>query len=223
MTIAAILTNLDSVTIISYMNEQTLGKRETNKLQFREAILKASRRLFSSAGYDSVKMEDIAARAGVSRATLYNYFPSKESLLTGTLDAVYEQVRKEADAMRQTGTPFATILFYTFQTLVGFTMKYPGLTRRICYLNTLRDSSLHNCLQSIYELMKELIEAAIAERKDREAVSAEAVFETMLGMYYVILNHWYYRYPEENAEIGDRLRKLYKVNLKSYLPMPEQA
>ncbi len=86
-----------SVTIISPMEKQATGKRQMNKIQSREAILKASRILLSSSGYDSVKMEDIARRAGVSRATLYNYFPNKESLLTGTLDSEYANVLIKAN------------------------------------------------------------------------------------------------------------------------------
>jgi AcrR family transcriptional regulator len=200
------------------MDNQAPGKRQINKIQFREAILKASRRLFSSAGYEAVKMEDIAAKAKVSRATLYNYFPSKESLLTGTLDAVHTQVAGEADAARQADTPPEQILFDTFHTLVNFTMKYPALTRRISYLNTLSDSSLYHCLQPIYDLIIELIEAAIAEGTYREGTAPEAIFEIMLGMYYVILNHWDYCYPEDDEVICGRLRNLYDVNLKPYRP-----
>ncbi len=216
----AVLTKLDSVTIIFPMEKQIPGKRQLNKLQLREAILKASRRLFSSAGYDSVKMEDIAEMAGVSRATLYNYFPNKESLLTGTLDTVYARVRAKADKSRKAGLPPETMLYDTFSTLVCFTLKYSGLTRRISYLNALRGSSLYNCLQPVYDLINELIDEAIAEGKFRESVAPEPVFETMLGMYYVILYNWDYEYPEDSREISVRLRGMYDFNLRPYMTDP---
>lgn len=198
------------------MNDRTKNKRQLNKELSREAILKASRRLFSSVGYDAVTMEDIAAKAHVSRATLYNYFPSKESLLTGTLNAVYEQICRESAEAGLQGVSPDRILYDTFQTLVGFTVKYPGLTRRISYLNTLPGSSLFHCLQPIYGRMKELIRDAFPAGSAGAPVSADAVLETMLGMYYVILNHWDYRYPEEYDRVCARLRTLYDNNMRDY-------
>ena len=50
------------------------GNRET-----REAILDAPDRLLTTRGFRSVTMDDIAGEAGVSRRTIYMYFPSKNS------------------------------------------------------------------------------------------------------------------------------------------------
>lgn len=46
----------------------------------REQLLDTGAALFAERPYDDVMMEDIAARARVSRATLYHYFPSKRGL-----------------------------------------------------------------------------------------------------------------------------------------------
>ncbi len=43
----------------------------------RELILKAAEKLFAAQGLQSVSMQDIAAEAGVSRATVFNQFGSK--------------------------------------------------------------------------------------------------------------------------------------------------
>lgn len=43
--------------------------------------------LFQSRGYTSVTMEQIATQAGVSKRTLYKYFPVKEALLESMLEA----------------------------------------------------------------------------------------------------------------------------------------
>jgi AcrR family transcriptional regulator len=45
------------------------------------AILVAARQLFHSPGYTSIRVADIAHRAGVSRATVYNHFADKRSIL----------------------------------------------------------------------------------------------------------------------------------------------
>jgi len=55
--------------------------REQHRQDTRRHIVAAARDLFQSAGFDGTTMEAVAERAGVSRATLFNYFPSKQSLL----------------------------------------------------------------------------------------------------------------------------------------------
>jgi AcrR family transcriptional regulator len=57
------------------------GLRQQKKAQSREAIALAANRLFAEHGYRSVRMTQVAALAGVSDQTLYNYFPTKESLV----------------------------------------------------------------------------------------------------------------------------------------------
>ncbi len=46
----------------------------------RQAILKAAADVFRDVGFERASMEEIRARIGGSKATLYNYFPSKEKL-----------------------------------------------------------------------------------------------------------------------------------------------
>ncbi|MFN8036435.1 MAG: TetR/AcrR family transcriptional regulator [Acidimicrobiia bacterium] len=57
------------------------GEAETNvRAQTEERILDAARTCFSRFGLRKTAMEDIAREAGLSRGTLYRYFPDKESL-----------------------------------------------------------------------------------------------------------------------------------------------
>ncbi len=46
----------------------------------RQAILKVAAEVFQELGYERASMSEICARVGGSKATLYNYFPSKEEL-----------------------------------------------------------------------------------------------------------------------------------------------
>jgi len=47
----------------------------------RDAILSVALEVFREVGFDAASMSQIAARVGGSKATLYNYFESKEELL----------------------------------------------------------------------------------------------------------------------------------------------
>jgi AcrR family transcriptional regulator len=52
----------------------------------REHILEVAHAAFLSEGYAATSMSGIAARAGGSKATLYNYFSSKEELFTAVIE-----------------------------------------------------------------------------------------------------------------------------------------
>lgn len=54
----------------------------------RRAILEAATQLFLAEGYRDASMDQVAARAGVSKQTVYKHFESKEQLLGAFLEEV---------------------------------------------------------------------------------------------------------------------------------------
>lgn len=63
------------------------------------AIKAAATELFSRSGTEAVSMEEIAAEAGVSKMTLYNYFGSKEALVFEVFREVFDRAHAEAEAI----------------------------------------------------------------------------------------------------------------------------
>ncbi|WP_059020209.1 TetR family transcriptional regulator [Mycobacterium sp. M26] len=67
--------------------------RERNRSRTKREIEAAAIELFESAGYAATTVEQIARKAGVSSATFFRYFGSKEEVLfTNEQDAVDEMV-----------------------------------------------------------------------------------------------------------------------------------
>ncbi|MFF7731441.1 TetR family transcriptional regulator [Streptomyces sp. NPDC007984] len=64
---------------------KTLREGSTRK---RAAILTAARELFLSDGFDRTSVDAVAARAGVSKRTVYDYFGDKQTLLQAVVDGV---------------------------------------------------------------------------------------------------------------------------------------
>ncbi|MEW2221614.1 TetR/AcrR family transcriptional regulator [Streptomyces sp. NPDC006990] len=56
--------------------------------QKRAAILSAARELFLADGFDRSSVDAVAARAGVSKRTVYDYFGDKQTLLHAVVDTV---------------------------------------------------------------------------------------------------------------------------------------
>lgn len=70
-------------------------KREEKKLEKRAAILEVAREEFTIHRFDEVKLDDIAAQAGVGKGTLYLYFKNKEDLFVQmAIDGVEETVER---------------------------------------------------------------------------------------------------------------------------------
>jgi AcrR family transcriptional regulator len=59
--------------------------------QKRQHILDTAYRLFQSKGFANTSMSEITAEAGGSKATVYNYFPSKEDLFVECMTHVNDQ------------------------------------------------------------------------------------------------------------------------------------
>lgn len=64
------------------------GLREEKKARTRALIATTAAGLFARHGYPDVTMSQVAAAAGVSDQTLYNYFPTKESLVFDKSDDI---------------------------------------------------------------------------------------------------------------------------------------
>lgn len=79
-------------------DKQVEGLRARKRRMTRSAIMNSARSLFEVHGVDKTSMEAIANAADVSIASLYNYFPSKDLLLSElTIDGVEDLIAEAAD------------------------------------------------------------------------------------------------------------------------------
>ncbi|AJW99564.1 bacterial regulatory s, lacI family protein [Burkholderia gladioli] len=60
----------------------------------RVAIVEAATSLFAEQRYDMVTMEDVAAKAGVSKMTVYSHFADKEALLEDVVRGVSDRMTR---------------------------------------------------------------------------------------------------------------------------------
>ncbi|MER7210523.1 TetR family transcriptional regulator [Streptosporangium sp. NPDC000239] len=82
---------------------------EEKRARRRAHIADAAMRLFTERGFDEVTVNEAAEAAGVVKATLFNYFPTKESLVLHALDdlarVVTDELRRTAAVRVTGGTP----------------------------------------------------------------------------------------------------------------------
>ncbi|MHA7283495.1 TetR family transcriptional regulator [Arthrobacter sp. TMS2-4] len=87
-----------------------LGRREQNKIDTRRAIADAAFDLALSVGPGSFTVDQIAERAGVSRRTFFNYFPSAEDALTVRTDGFLDLALEVFGRMPQDEPLFDSII-----------------------------------------------------------------------------------------------------------------
>ena len=67
-------------------------KREKNRAEKRQRALDAALTVFSQNGYTAATMDAIAVQAGLSKPTLYQYFPSKDELFNAMMFTPRQQM-----------------------------------------------------------------------------------------------------------------------------------
>jgi AcrR family transcriptional regulator len=85
----------------------------------RQAILDAALSVFAERGFEAARLDDVAARAGVAKGTLYLYFRDKEALfeelVRGAVSPIIEAVSKAASAPDVPASAILETFFALFQ------------------------------------------------------------------------------------------------------------
>jgi TetR/AcrR family transcriptional regulator len=78
-----------------------LSRAEQKNLK-REALLREAAAAINRKGFHATSLEDIATSLGVSKATLYYYFPNKQKLLAACFEKVMEAAFESLDEAKRT-------------------------------------------------------------------------------------------------------------------------
>jgi AcrR family transcriptional regulator len=100
--------------------------RETKAAARREAILDAALDEFSARGFAAARLDDVAARAGVAKGTIYLYFADKEALFQELVRSMVHPVLGTLDKMRGVDVPARLLV----EGLLGTFVREVYRTRR---------------------------------------------------------------------------------------------
>lgn len=101
-----------------------MDAKETREQAVREAkvglILDAARTVFAEKGFHDSRLEDIAAAAGFSKASLYNYYPDKETIFLSLANRDFDRMIAALKADRAENMTFSTGLEKSIRTALTF-------------------------------------------------------------------------------------------------------
>lgn len=185
-------------------------------------ILEAAERVFTRCGYDRATTREIAAEAGVSEGTLYNYFNSKRDILLALMDLIYEDLRRNSQAICAQGIEEALV-----QVIAGrlrFARKHPltilSLQQAMLDPEVGRyfDSQVSEGQDQMMAAFKALFDAGVLRTVD-PYVAEEAIGSMMMGLTVGIelaVRGWH-RDPMEPEEIARGLVDVLMNGLRASL------
>ena len=95
------------------------GLRERKKARTRRLIADTAARLFAEHGYENVAVSDVARDAEVAEQTVYNYFPSKERLVTDRDELIHDRLCDLVRSRPPDVTPAAAIRDFVLRSVDG--------------------------------------------------------------------------------------------------------
>jgi AcrR family transcriptional regulator len=184
------------------------------KEQSKDDIRKAAWELFSQFGVDKVSIADIARKAGVSQATIYNNFDSKEALVR---EFVTASVNLLVDRVQAILTPKAlyrdkmAAFFHFISDMVA--SGSPAPTDRAFFTSSLdlqNDPEIRKIRIAAQDKMSSLLLGLIQEGKQQGQVNPD-FSEEALRIYFAAfmdvfidpeLQQRFYHHPELIRELG---------------------
>ncbi len=147
-----------------------------------DAIIEAVNRLLSEKGFDAMTVDEVAARVGIAKASLYKHFPSKEDLAAAAMVRVMRQAQTFCTALPDAAPPLDNIRAVTRWTMgLKLAGNMPSLPSQN---STLRATLMANreYMDGLIEVSDRLggwIEAAQADGSISSRLPAIAVLYTL--------------------------------------------
>lgn len=163
----------------------SMGLREEKKKKTRKAISDMATKLFIDKGYDNVTIAEIAERAEVSVPTMFNYFPTKESLVFDE-DAEAEQDLVNSVTHRQKGQ---SILNALLQAGIKYIEEIPDENKKSynVFMNLIESTPALNLYSKQMWLRHEKSLATAIRKESKKKLTeleAEAIARFVLDAYH---------------------------------------
>ncbi|MBZ0278748.1 MAG: TetR/AcrR family transcriptional regulator [Anaerolineae bacterium] len=108
------------------LQQRSRQRRESEKLELRQAILDAAVKLFVEHGYSGFSLRQVAEQVGYSPGTIYLYFSDKDDLLFNVADAGFRRFQAfQQEAAARSDDPLEK-LRNACRAYIAFGTQYPA-------------------------------------------------------------------------------------------------
>jgi AcrR family transcriptional regulator len=153
---------------VSMTEEKVMRRRpqQARSQQRVDDLLNTAESVFAEIGYEAATTNLIAARAGISIGSLYQFFPNKEALLDGIAERYITNMRTQLDAAFAPETisdmPITTIISQFIDGLIAFKAAHSGFDTVFMSSSIPVQQSL--AVQKMHEEIISQVDALLASR-----------------------------------------------------------
>ncbi len=163
--------------------------RARKRVSTRQQILAAGLRLFIERGYDATTVEDIADAAGLSPATVFRYFGTKEALLFANHEQEEQDLREAVGRHRSLSDPRAVMVAAVLDFAAAMRPEEEEYTERIRVIRS--SPALMGAALRTRASWQAVAARALAADSSREPTLAEAVAAgAALATLHVAVQQW---------------------------------
>jgi AcrR family transcriptional regulator len=166
----------------------TTGLRELKKARTRQLIADTASRLFAERGYERVSVREVAREAEVAEQTVYNYFPTKEQLVTDREQQIQDRLCELIRARPPATNPAAAVREFVLEGVTGIRNIAPELWRgEIGYLAVI-SPAVHRLMLELIDRLAIALTSAISESNDAAPEVARLQGIGLAGVYHIIIS-----------------------------------
>jgi AcrR family transcriptional regulator len=163
------------------------GLRALKKARTRQLIAETAARLFAEHGYEQVSVGDVARAAEVSEQTVYNYFSTKEQLVTDLDQRIQDELCRLIRERPLGTTPAAAIRPFTLAFVDGIRGLSAERARgELGYLAAV-SPSVHRLSLEMSERQADAIAEVVAATSDAGPWSAQLAGIAIAGVFGIIV------------------------------------
>ena len=160
-------------------SKKTIGRPRSE--ESRQGILEAAYRLLKTKSFSSIGSHEIAKAAGVSSATLYRWWASKEEIL---FDACFEHMKPILEVSGG-GSPLSRLRRYCLRA-TEFLRSADGAVMARLLMGIREDRRLHQMFLQRYvaprrRIQRQIIEEAIASGELKRTTDPELLIDALNG------------------------------------------
>jgi len=185
-----------------------VGLRERKKARTRRVIADAAARLFAERGYEQVAVSDVAREAEVSEQTVYNYFQTKEQLVTDLHPYFQEELDRRIRTRARGTSPAAAVRELALDAIEGI-RRVPAEQWRgeLGYLAAI-SPTVHRLALEMSDRQANTIANAISDTTPLTPEIARLQGIALAGVFQIIINQAGQRTHEGQTQdqIADQLR-----------------
>jgi AcrR family transcriptional regulator len=193
-----------------------MGLREAKKQRQRREIVETALELFREHGYDQTRVSDVTERAGISDATFFNYFASKDLVLD---ELALAQVELFSETLRyqlgRDGRPVPDRIRETMKVAAAAIAADREFQVVLYTRSNLShsDGALKERTHEMYRLLAKLFEAGQARQEIRPDANPMQLAEILIATYHLTTINWLIRWWGGRQSLERRLAAAIEVFL----------